>query len=66
MEVEENTLMTVSVEAEPRCLIQHSSSDQMMPNTSIAARSLLTPSTTPMPMPVRALWPSASEKKDIC
>ena len=66
MEVEENTLMTVSVEAAPVCLIRLMSSAHTTPKTSIASKSLETPSTMPNPMPVRALCPSASEKKAIC
>ena len=66
MEVEENTLMMVSVEAEPVCLMRQMRMAHTTPNTSMLTRSLLTPSTMPRPMPVRALWPSASEKKAIC
>ena len=66
MLVEENTLMTVSAEAAPVCLIRQMSTAHTMPKISMLARSLCSPSTMPRPMPVRAECPSASEKKAIC
>ena len=64
-EVEEKTEITVSVEAEPDCLIRQISTAQMMPKMSMAARSFRRPRMMPRPMPVRAECPSASEKKAI-
>ena len=65
-DVDEKTLMIVSVDAAPVCLIRQISSAQTMPNTSIASKSLDTPSRMPSPMPVSALCPRASEKNAIC
>ena len=54
-DVDEKTLMIVSVDAAPVCLMRQISSAQTMPNTSIASKSLDTPSRIPSPMPVSAL-----------
>ena len=64
-EVEEKTEMTVSAEAEPDCLITQMRIAQIMPKTSMATRSFRRPRMIPRPMPVRAEWPRASEKKAI-
>ena len=65
IEVEENTDMIVSVDADPDCLIRQIRIAQTIPNTSIASRSFRRPRIMPRPMPVRAEWPSASEKNAI-
>ena len=60
-----NTLITVSADALPRCLTMISIIAHITPNASIAGSWLLRPISMPMPTPVSALWPSASEKNAI-
>ena len=65
MDVDENTLMIVSALILELCLTQVMSTAQRTPKMSMAAIWFSQPSTTPMAMPVSALWPSASEKNAI-
>ena len=66
MLVEENTLMMVSAEVAPVCLMRLMAMAHTTPKINMLSRSLLNPSTMPRPMPVRALCPRASEKKAMC
>lgn len=66
MDVDENTLMIVSADAAPVCLIRLIMIAQITPKISMLTRSFPMPSTIPRPMPVSALCPRASEKNAIC
>lgn len=60
---EENTPMTVSVEDKREWRMRFISRAKTMAKTTMTALYRVMPSSTPMPTPVRAEWPRASEKK---
>ena len=62
---EENTEMTVSVDASTRLLIWFKSNANTMANNAMEMLVSFTPNTTPTAIPVSAEWPNASEKKAI-
>ena len=62
---EENTLMTVSEETIFADFTFVITKPRKIPKASIASRGSCIPSKTPSPMPVKALFPSASEKNAI-
>ena len=65
MPQEENTPITVSADDIREWRIRFISSAKITANTTITSEVFATPSSSPMPTPVSAECPSASEKKDI-